>query len=47
MPFLPSLAKGATLLDVFKMFPDTSRPLIEFHEVLLRGPRPSPKRSAS
>ncbi|MGH7075293.1 MAG: carboxymuconolactone decarboxylase family protein [Stellaceae bacterium] len=40
MPFLPSLRKGATLLDVFKAFPDTAEPLIEFHEVLLRGPSP-------
>lgn len=40
MSFLPSLARGATLLDVFRMFPDTCRPLIEFHEVLLRGPSP-------
>jgi uncharacterized peroxidase-related enzyme len=40
MPYLPSLTTGATLLDVFKMFPETSRPLLEFHEVLLRGPSP-------
>jgi uncharacterized peroxidase-related enzyme len=40
MPFLPSLPKGASLLNLFKMFPETSRPLIEFHEVLLRGPSP-------
>lgn len=38
MPFLPSLAKGATLLDVFRAFPDTCKPLIEYHEALLRGP---------
>src|ERR1700674_5678071 len=40
MPFLPSLRKGASLLDLFKAFPQTSVPLIQFHEVLLRGPSP-------
>lgn len=40
MPYLPSMAAKATLLDIFKKFPETSRPLIEFHEVLLRGPSP-------
>ncbi|MDE2149965.1 MAG: peroxidase-related enzyme [Gammaproteobacteria bacterium] len=39
-PFLPSLTKGANLLTVLKRFPDTSKPLIEFHEILLRGPSP-------
>jgi uncharacterized peroxidase-related enzyme len=40
MPFLPSMPMGASLIDVFKAFPETSKPLIEFHEVLLRGPSP-------
>ena len=40
MPFLPSLPKGASLLDLFKAFPDTSIPLIQFHEALLRRPSP-------
>jgi uncharacterized peroxidase-related enzyme len=40
MAALPSLPPGATLLDVFKAFPETSKPLIEFHEVLMRGPSP-------
>lgn len=40
MPFLPSLRPRAKLLDVFKAFPATSKPLIEFHEELLRGPSP-------
>jgi uncharacterized peroxidase-related enzyme len=40
MTFLPSLRKGASLLDLFKAFPQTSEPLIHFHEVLLRGPSP-------
>lgn len=40
MPFLPSLGPSASLIEVFRAFPDTSKPLIEFHEVLLRGPSP-------
>ena len=40
MPFLPSLRKGASLLDLFKAFPETNAHLIRFHEVLLRGPSP-------
>jgi uncharacterized peroxidase-related enzyme len=40
MAHLPSLPAKATLLDVFKTFPETNRPLLEFHEVLLRGPSP-------
>ena len=40
MPFLPSLRPGSSLLDVFKAFPKTSKPLIEFHEILLRGSSP-------
>jgi uncharacterized peroxidase-related enzyme len=40
MPFLKSMPKSATLLNVFRAYPETSRPLIEFHETLLRGPSP-------
>jgi uncharacterized peroxidase-related enzyme len=40
MPYLPSLGPRASLLDVFKSYPETSKPLIEYHEVLLRGPSP-------
>jgi uncharacterized peroxidase-related enzyme len=40
MPFLTSLQAGSSLIDVFKSFPETCQPLIEFHEVLLRGPSP-------
>lgn len=40
MAHLPSLPAKATLLDVFKTFPQTNRPLLEFHEALLRGPSP-------
>jgi AhpD family alkylhydroperoxidase len=40
MPYLRSLRAGSSLIDVFKAFPETSRPLIEFHEALLRGSSP-------
>lgn len=40
MSFLKSLPPDAVLLDVFKAFPATTKPLIEYHEVLLRGPSP-------
>lgn len=40
MPFLPSLRKNASLLDLFKAYPTTSEPLIRFHEALLRAPSP-------
>lgn len=40
MAHIPSLGPRASLIDVFKRFADTSKPLIEFHEALLRGPSP-------
>lgn len=40
MAFMPSLSGNSTLLDVFRRFPETNTPLIEYHEVLLRGPSP-------
>ena len=40
MSFLKSLSSDAVLLNVFKSFPATAKPLIEYHEVLLRGPSP-------
>jgi uncharacterized peroxidase-related enzyme len=40
MPFLPSLGPAASLIDVFRVFPDTCKPLIELNEALLRGPSP-------
>ncbi len=40
MSHMPSLGARPSLLEVFKSFPDTSKPLIEFHEALLRGPSP-------
>lgn len=47
MPFLPSMPSAASLINVFKTFPETSKPLIEFHEVLLRGPLRSARPNAS
>lgn len=40
MPFIPSLRRGASLLDLFKAYPLTTEPLIQYHEALLRGPAP-------
>jgi len=40
MPFLKSLPDDAVIIDVFKTFPDIAKPLIEFHEQLMRGPSP-------
>jgi uncharacterized peroxidase-related enzyme len=40
MSYLPSLPRDAVLLDVFKAFPDTAGPLLDYHQVLLRGPSP-------
>jgi AhpD family alkylhydroperoxidase len=40
MPFLPSLLDDASLRQVFSKFPTTSAPLLDYHEVLLRGPSP-------
>lgn len=40
MAYLPSLPAGAVLLDVFRANPDTARPLLDYHQALLRGPSP-------
>ena len=40
MPHLKSLPPDAALLDVFRTFPRTSLPLLDYHEALLRGPSP-------
>ena len=40
MSFLKSLPPGAVLLQLFKSFPETSKPLLAYHEVLMRGPSP-------
>jgi uncharacterized peroxidase-related enzyme len=37
---LKSLPEGAVLMDVFKLYPETSRPLLDYHEVVMRGPSP-------
>ena len=37
MSFLKSLPPEAGLLQVFQAFPEAARPLLEYHEVLLRG----------
>ncbi len=40
MAFLRTLPANAALLDVFRSYPATARPLIQFHEVLMRGDSP-------
>ena len=40
MAFLPSLERNPVLLNVFKAFPATAEPLLDYHEILLRGPSP-------
>jgi uncharacterized peroxidase-related enzyme len=40
MVFFPSLEDNPVLFNVFKTFPATVRPLLEYHEILLRGPSP-------
>lgn len=40
MTHLHRLPAGAALLDVFRAFPETARPLLDYHEALLRGPSP-------
>jgi len=40
MSFLTNLPPQAVLLDLFKTFPETSKPLLAYHEVLMRGPSP-------
>jgi uncharacterized peroxidase-related enzyme len=37
---LKSLPDDAVLMDVFKLYPETSRPLLDYHEVVMRGPSP-------
>lgn len=37
---IPSLGAHPHLGDVFKTFPETVRPLLEYHDLLLRGPSP-------
>jgi uncharacterized peroxidase-related enzyme len=40
MPYLRSLPDDAVLMDVFRAYPQTSRPLLDYHEVVMRGPSP-------
>ncbi len=40
MSFLHSLAPDAGLLQIFQAFPELAQPLLEYHEVLLRGDSP-------
>ena len=40
MSFLHSLPPDAGLLQIFQAFPEVARPLLEYHEVLLRGESP-------
>ncbi len=40
MTFLPSLPDTAKLLDVFRAYPETAHPLVDYHEALMRGPSP-------
>ena len=40
MPYFPSLPDTPHLSDVFKQFPDQVKPLLEYHDLLLRGDSP-------
>src|SRR6266699_2732054 len=40
MSYLRSLKPDAGLLQIFQAFPETARPLLEYHEMLLRGESP-------
>jgi len=40
MTYLSSLPEGAVLLDVFRAYPETARPLLDYHQALMRGPSP-------
>jgi uncharacterized peroxidase-related enzyme len=40
MPYLESLPADSVLLDVFQAYPRTTRPLLDYHELVMRGPSP-------
>lgn len=40
MSYLKSQPDDTVLLNIFKAFPRTAKPLLEYHEALLRGPSP-------
>lgn len=40
VPYLRSLPEDGMLLDVFRAYPTTSKPLLYYHEIVMRGPSP-------
>lgn len=40
MSRFPSLADDATVIDAFAMTPELAKPILEYHQILLRGPSP-------
>lgn len=40
MAYLKSLPEDAVLLHVFRANPETARPLLSYHELVMRGPSP-------
>ncbi len=40
MSFLKSIPADPGLLQIFQAFPESARPLLEYHQVLLRGESP-------
>ncbi|HET9139100.1 carboxymuconolactone decarboxylase family protein, partial [Actinophytocola sp.] len=40
MTYLRSLPDDAVLMQVFQRFPEHSRPVIDYHELVMRGPSP-------
>jgi len=40
MSFLCGMSDDAVLLDIFRSFPDTAKPLLAYEEALMRGPSP-------
>ncbi len=40
MPLFPSLPASPHLSDIFKAFPETIKPLLAYHDILLRGESP-------
>jgi hypothetical protein len=40
MPYLKSLPPDAKLLQVFQAYPRTVRPLLDYHEMVMRDPSP-------
>jgi uncharacterized peroxidase-related enzyme len=40
MTYLPSLPDDSTLLQVFRAYPETAKPLVAYHELVMRSPSP-------